>query len=196
MSRSYIEAVVLQKIDDHGPPSNEALGPNPFEAVSEPGTRQDGSSTFVDSQSLEIPAFKRLKQERRGDQALVSEPLPPWLSVLGLGGTIVRATSPENRYYLMFLWLKVPCLRSATNFGYILQIAVGFVHPVLPVVEIVTANLVPEDAPIMRASARGDARRVLALLNGGESTLNDVTPENYTPLHAGATFRTGKALIS
>ena len=196
MSRSYIEAVGLQKTDGHGSPSTEAHGPNPVEAVSEPGTHRLGSSTVVDGQSLEVAAFNRPKQEKRVGQALVSEPLPPWLSVLGLEGTVVRATLLGNRVSLAFLWLKVPCFRSATNLGYVLQIAIRFVHPVLPVVEIITANLVPEDAPIMRASAQGDACRVLELLNRGEATLNDVTPENYTPLYASAAFRTDEALIS
>jgi hypothetical protein len=43
-------------------------------------------------------------------------------------------------------------------------------------------NIVPEKSPIMTACMRGDVVTVLNLLHGGNASINDITPQNRSPL--------------
>ena len=50
---------------------------------------------------------------------------------------------------------------------------------------VVLKNLVPEDSPIMVACQIGDTSAVLNLLNEGKASVNDITPDNFSPLSVG-----------
>jgi hypothetical protein len=47
---------------------------------------------------------------------------------------------------------------------------------------VVLKNLVPEDSPIMVACQIGDKSAVLNLLNEGKASVNNITPDNFSPL--------------
>lgn len=47
---------------------------------------------------------------------------------------------------------------------------------------VVLKNLVPEDSPIMVACQTGDKSAVWNLLNEGKASVNDITPDNFSPL--------------
>jgi hypothetical protein len=43
-------------------------------------------------------------------------------------------------------------------------------------------NIVPESSQIMTACKRGDTSTVWSLFQAGKASVNDITPENYSPL--------------
>jgi hypothetical protein len=73
--------------------------------------------------------------------------------------------------------LKVFCMELRLNRGSLFSFEVSAIGT-----GVVLKNVVPPDSMIMTACESGNTSLVWSLLNEGKASINDITPENFSPL--------------
>lgn len=128
-----------------------------------------------------ISSLGRVKRNIQEPSHRTSDPLPAWLTWLGFTGSTVQITKGNDKVYVVIARLQLPSAAGAYNIAYLAEFIIRF-GSALPSFSISTYNVVPEDAPIMKACAQGNLPRVKHLLQEGEATVDDVTPTHNSPL--------------
>lgn len=94
---------------------------------------------------------------------------------------VQSVTKGNDKVYVVLARLQIPSATGGYNVAYLAEFIIRF-GSALPSLSISTYNVVPEDSPIMKACAQGNLSRVQHLLQGGEASVDDVTPSHDSPL--------------
>lgn len=174
-SKSHISGVL-----GHLRPGPDVLA---YDDNSTAKTSSSSQKQVPDSVAIVLSGFDRPKKQASRPYRIVSNQLPIWLRCFGFRGKIRQVTERGSMQIIISLRIYISILYTLKQkLGFEVEFTITTGSPDPPFA-IRTFNIVPSDAPIMKACAQGNLVKVQDLFGSAQASVMDITPENQSPIY-------------